>query len=219
MYRYSISSILRLLVPKNDQSGNGTFVRKNNKIMLKFLSLYSTVSSRYRYGTFLSKTVLDNFVSGSDVNPEWFIPDHHNTTQCWSKFARAGQQTTIPWQRDLVFRPQNCWLQHYTRYRYLAIFVVGLWLLHLDTEAVTFLESFLVLEALFHCRVVVVAQLKFLSRAQLWFFRNMVSNSQKYSRVQKTPRCHWEWHDARRVEQNMTCAQLCRKISILIKLT
>ena len=200
--------------------GTGT-VPSFRKMCLIILYRANTVPKhrRYRYGIVNCKLTATVKAQTSVVNPEWFIPDHHNTTQCWSKFARAGQQTTIPRQRDLVFRPQNCWLQHYTRYRYLAIFVVGLWLLHLDTEAVTFFESFLVLEALFHCRVVVVAQLKFLSRAQLWFFRNMVSNSQKYSRVQKTPRCHWEWHDARRVEQNMTCAQLCRKISLLIKLT
>ena len=104
--------------------GTGT-VPSFRKMCLIILYRANTVPKhrRYRYGIVNCKLTATVKAQTSVVNPEWFIPDHHNTTQCWSKFARAGQQTTIRRQRDLVFRPQNCWLQHYTRYRYLATYI------------------------------------------------------------------------------------------------
>ena len=68
-------------------------------------------------------------------------------------FGIAGH-ATVARQRDHVFRPQSCWLLQYYS---ITIFV---WLLHINTETLTFFDIFLVLEALSHCPVVVVIKLK-----------------------------------------------------------
>ena len=51
-----------------------------------------------------------------------------------------------------------------------ALLQYSLWLLHLDTETLTYFEFSLVPEALLRCRVVVVAKLKKMTRAQLCKF-------------------------------------------------
>ena len=67
-------------------------------------------------------------------------------------YSRAGHATTLPRQRDHVFRPQNL--------LFVALYFSSLWLLHLDTETIAFLEFFLVTEAQLHCRDVAVTKLK-----------------------------------------------------------
>ena len=64
--------------------------------------------------------------------------------------GRAGQVTTLP-RHVTMFSGQKLLL--------IALWLYSLWLLHLDTEALTFFEFFFVTKALTCCCVVIVAQL------------------------------------------------------------